>query len=83
MELYHVWSLDIILPPPKEPGNHRYGKDISTNRFESLILFLSLRLFKGPQIYVKGNVISDHSSLKQLYIMKMEAEGAKFSDAAF
>ena len=88
MELCHVCSLDIIFPPPKEPGNHRYGKMISTNPFESLILFLSLRLFNWSSNICKrecseANVVSEYFSLKQLYIMKMEAEGAKLSDAAF
>ena len=88
MDMCHVWiCLEIIFhPPPNEPGNHHYGKnycwsqpiDLSHWFFSCLCVYST-----GPQIYVKGNVISEYSSLKQLYIMKMEAEGAKFSDAAF
>ena len=77
---------DNFSPAPQRAWKSQLWKKIlliSTNRFKSLIFSCLCVYSTGPQIYVKGNVISEYSSLKQLYIMKMEAEKAKFSDAAF
>ena len=77
---------DNFSPAPQRAWKSPLWKNfllISTNSFKRLFFSCLCVYSTGAQIYVEGNVISQYFSLKQLYIMKMEAEGVKFSDAAF